>query len=336
LCKHHYRQQPLHKKKERATTAAYQLKNKEFLRIKRKSRYDSNPELFRSKSREWARKNPDKVKKTNKKSDKKKQQKKKNDPALRLRTNLSTSICQALKKQNSSKNGGSIVNHLPFTILELKTHLESLFEPWMNWNNYGKYNAKDWIDNDVSTHKWQLEHLIPQSLLPFTSMSDDNFKICWYLGNLRPYSAKQNLIDGNRREMKIKPKSAKINIPAAHLFDCEEEMVSFAAAINTVLFGTLKIKYDVLGKLGEKYVGLFYFQRNEEFHYLRDQFGKLIEQSEINLPIDEEDDQENIQPSEHHYLCDGCDEEILHSKELEHCGYCGGDWNHGKCEKQNQ
>lgn len=29
-------------------------------------------------------------------------------------------------------------------------------------------------------------------------MEDDNFKRCWALENLRPYSAKQNIIDGAR------------------------------------------------------------------------------------------------------------------------------------------
>jgi hypothetical protein len=30
-------------------------------------------------------------------------------------------------------------------------------------------------------------------------MQDDNFSKCWSLGNLRPLSSKQNLIDGIRR-----------------------------------------------------------------------------------------------------------------------------------------
>lgn len=30
-------------------------------------------------------------------------------------------------------------------------------------------------------------------------MNDDNFKKCWVLENLRPYNAKQNLIDSNKR-----------------------------------------------------------------------------------------------------------------------------------------
>ena len=69
----------------------------------------------------------------------------------------------------------------------------------MNWDNQGYYKLSEWNDNDSSTWKWQLDHIIPQSKLPYTSMEDENFKICWDLENLRPYSAKQNLIEQDRK-----------------------------------------------------------------------------------------------------------------------------------------
>jgi hypothetical protein len=36
-----------------------------------------------------------------------------------------------------------------------------------------------------------------------SSMKDENFMKCWLLENLRPYSSKQNLLDGNRRLRQI-------------------------------------------------------------------------------------------------------------------------------------
>jgi hypothetical protein len=66
----------------------------------------------------------------------------------------------------------------------------------MNWNNQGVYRPSLWDDSDSSTWVWQLDHILPQSDLPYTSMEDDNFKKCWALSNLRPLSAKQNLLDG--------------------------------------------------------------------------------------------------------------------------------------------
>lgn len=41
--------------------------------------------------------------------------------------------------------------------------------------------------------------IVPHSKFKYTSMEDQSFQKCWALINLRPYSAKQNLLDGNRR-----------------------------------------------------------------------------------------------------------------------------------------
>jgi hypothetical protein len=46
---------------------------------------------------------------------------------------------------------------------------------------------------------WNLDHIVPRSDLPYASMTEDNFKKCWALSNMRPYSAKQNMIDGTTR-----------------------------------------------------------------------------------------------------------------------------------------
>ena len=57
-------------------------------------------------------------------------------------------------------------------------------------------------DGDPSTWKWNIDHITPQSDLLFTEMSHDpesNFQKCWALSNIRPLSAKQNIIDGASR-----------------------------------------------------------------------------------------------------------------------------------------
>lgn len=123
----------------------------------------------------------------------------KKDPAYRLRKDLSTRIYAELKKVGGSKNRESIMRHFPYSIQELKEHLEKQFEPWMTWENQGKYNVVSWKDDDIITWTWQLDHIVPQARLPYSSMEDDNFKKCWALDNLRPLSAKQNVIDGNRQ-----------------------------------------------------------------------------------------------------------------------------------------
>lgn len=114
----------------------------------------------------------------------------------------SKSITAALKREESSKNGISSLKYLPYTIEELKNHLQLLFEPWMSWNNWGKYNSKTWNDHNTLTWTWQIDHIIPHSTFKYTSMEDQEFKDCWALSNLRPLSAKQNVIDNNKRIIK--------------------------------------------------------------------------------------------------------------------------------------
>lgn len=128
---------------------------------------------------------------------------KKVDPEFKLRKNLSSIISIKLSNNNGSKEGKSCIKYLSYTVKQLKQHLESLFEPWMNWNNYGRYYVKTWNDNDQSTWIWNIDHIIPQSDLPYDSMEHSNFLKCWSLENLRPYSAKQNNID-NKFRPKIK------------------------------------------------------------------------------------------------------------------------------------
>lgn len=128
----------------------------------------------------------------------------KSDPNFVIRKSISFFIWKSLKQSKSSKNGESCLDYLNYTIEELKKHFESLFEPWMTWDNYGNYQKSIWNDDDQSTWTWQIDHVIPQSNLPYTSMSDDNFKKCWSLDNLRPLSSKQNIVDGTNKTRHIK------------------------------------------------------------------------------------------------------------------------------------
>ena len=183
----------------------YNIKNR-----KNKSKYNKeygikNKKKISEHKREYQYKNKDKILERQRKYYR---NRKKNDIFFKLRRHVSRIINKHLKKNNSSKNGDSCLKYLPYTIEELKLYLESLFEPWMDWNNYGKYNPKTWKDDDISTWAWNIDHIIPQSDLPYLFMKDDNFRKCWALENLRPYSAKQNIIDGATR---IRHKKENIN-----------------------------------------------------------------------------------------------------------------------------
>lgn len=112
------------------------------------------------------------------------------DPVFRLRNNLRRSIWEALRAGGGCKGGRSILKHLPYSMEELRAHIESLWEPWMNWDNYGI------IELDRQT--WQIDHITPQVHLPFSDFSDPNFLLCWALSNLRPIDARLNIEKGCR------------------------------------------------------------------------------------------------------------------------------------------
>lgn len=122
-----------------------------------------------------------------------------NNPVVRLRDYIGAEINNILKKNGSNKKGRSFLNAINYSLEELKNHIESKFESWMAWNNQGIYDPKNWDDNDPTTWKWQLDHIIPHSTFNYDSMDHPDFYKCWDLSNLRPYSAKQNILDGNRR-----------------------------------------------------------------------------------------------------------------------------------------
>lgn len=174
----------------------YYAKNKKRVKTKNKEYWDNNKKQISDYQKSYYQDNKQTIIAKNHTRAK---ERRRTDPVFRLRRDLSTRIFTELKKVGGSKNGSSILNHFPFTIQELKDHLERQFESWMTWENRGKYNCQIWDDNDISTWTWQLDHIIPQASLPYSSMEDDNFKKCWALSNLRPLSAKQNVIDGDRK-----------------------------------------------------------------------------------------------------------------------------------------
>lgn len=120
------------------------------------------------------------------------------EPVFRIKHVISVSINKELKKNNLSKNNSSILKYLPYSIQQLKIHLESLFEPWMTWQNHGTYRTESWKNEDQTTWTWNIDHIVPHSKFHYVSMTDPSFHECWALTNLRPYSSKQNIMDSDR------------------------------------------------------------------------------------------------------------------------------------------
>ena len=96
----------------------------------------------------------------------------KSSPTNRLSRNFSSSISSVLR---GKKGGVHCFDLVPYTLEDLKRHLESLWEPWMNWGNYGK-----------GPGCWAIDHKRPVVSFTFVSPKDLAFQECWSLNNLRP------------------------------------------------------------------------------------------------------------------------------------------------------
>lgn len=166
----------------------YYKSNKDKVKLYKLSYYEKNKDKILLKKKKYRELNKEKIKISNRIYEKNKI---KNDINFRLKKKISASIRKKIKKA-----GVSVVQGLSYSVTDLRIHIESQFESWMNWNNQGVYNKTTWDDNDQSTWVWQLDHIIPHSTFNYSSMEDQSFKECWALSNLRPYSAKQNLLDG--------------------------------------------------------------------------------------------------------------------------------------------
>jgi hypothetical protein len=198
----------------------YRKENNNYISIRKRTYYSNNKEEILAKDKKYRaqpqiRERTKRYKKQYREDNREKitqsynkwqREKKKNDPVYKIRVNISRMVNAALNKIGSSKNNYSFLDFVDWTPDSLAFHIESQWKDknfWMTWENHGRYNAKTWDDNDSSTWTWQLDHIIPQSDLPYKNMKEENFKKCWALENLRPYSAKLNIIEGSNRTRHI-------------------------------------------------------------------------------------------------------------------------------------
>lgn len=141
--------------------------------------------------REWVKKNTRRSLDTWNRWDKKKRAQ---DPVYKLRRNVKNAVLFSMKGRKfdlrTKRLTEAIFEHLPYSPNELKNHIESLWKPWMNWSNHGRYSSRK--------KTWQIDHIIPQSKLPFSSFDDENFQKLWALKNLRPLETVANIKKGNK------------------------------------------------------------------------------------------------------------------------------------------
>ena len=98
----------------------------------------------------------------------------KTDLVFKLSRQIKSNIIRSFKRINSVKTS-TTQNILGCSFKEFKQHLESQFEPWMTWDNYGLYNG-------TPNFGWDIDHIIPTCS---AITNDDVIKLNHY-SNLKP------------------------------------------------------------------------------------------------------------------------------------------------------
>lgn len=101
------------------------------------------------------------------------------DPLYKIRIAYTRRLNKCIKRFNI-KNV-YFLNELGCSLAEFKIYIESKFEEWMTWENYGKYNGE-------INYGWDIDHIIPISL---ATTEDEFHKLCHYT-NLQPLCSKIN------------------------------------------------------------------------------------------------------------------------------------------------
>jgi hypothetical protein len=101
-------------------------------------------------------------------------------PEVRLAHNLRCRVYRALK---GAVKSAALKDILGCTMGELRTHLESQFQPGMTWDNYGE---------------WHLDHIMPVD--SFCLINPIEQRQCFHYTNLQPLWAKENIIKSNKTE----------------------------------------------------------------------------------------------------------------------------------------
>ena len=143
--------------------------NKEEIKKYKKEYFQKNKELITSKRREKYNLNKDII-----------NEKRRDDIPKRLNNTIGGVIRRYLKNNGFNKNSRTY-QILGCSPIELKTYLESKFEKWMTWENYGKYNGE-------INFGWEIDHIIPIS----TARTEEDIMILNHYTNLQPLCSYTN------------------------------------------------------------------------------------------------------------------------------------------------
>jgi hypothetical protein len=149
----------------------YREENKDKIKEVQQEYYQKNKDEIKEKTKEYAKENKEKLKETRKLWHKKKLE---NDPLYKITYRFSNKLRKIIKQKGYVKTDKTI-DILGCTYNEFIKYLETKFEPWMSWDNYGLYNG-------TPNYGWDIDHIIPTSS---ATTEDELLKLNHYT-NLQP------------------------------------------------------------------------------------------------------------------------------------------------------
>ena len=151
--------------------------NKEVILDKRSIYYLNNKDIILPKLIEYGKNNRESINKRNRFINKNRRI---TDPLFKIKNNIRATISISIKYKGFSKNKNTnVIIGLEYE--DFIKYLESKFESWMTWDNYGKYNGE-------LNYGWDIDHIIPMSS---AKTEDEIYKLNHYT-NLQPLCSKTN------------------------------------------------------------------------------------------------------------------------------------------------
>lgn len=158
----------------------YYNENKQIVNFRNNIYYQNNKEKMSKYSKDYYIQNKNIIRK---KTYVYIEERKLNDPVFKLSLAIRASIRNSIKKRGYAKKSKTC-QILGCSYEEFKSYIESKFQSWMNWDNYG--NPKDGILKLNKT--WDIDHIIPMST---AKTEEDILKLNHYT-NLQPLCSYTN------------------------------------------------------------------------------------------------------------------------------------------------
>lgn len=156
----------------------------EIKKQKKREEYQKHKERYIKSAKLWAQSNKERVRENRRE---KERNLKYTDPIKYLKRNTSSLIRASFNREiiKGCHKAKKAVDILGCTVEEFKKHIESQFENWMNWENYGNCQTLDYKCS------WHLDHIIPVGL----AKTEEELYLLNHWSNFQPLCSKKNQND---------------------------------------------------------------------------------------------------------------------------------------------